>query len=169
MFHADRWAAAFVNSPGQDAGAELELLKVLAAPLKPLSKHIFGLSAAQRLEILLRKNAGVEFEKSIRFISLLVSKNRFRYIDSIIVAIEKKLDEQNGVLNLTMETATATDSATEDELKKMIRERTGAASIKMKMKTVPELIAGYRLRIGGLCIDASLRGQLEQMKDFLER
>jgi F0F1-type ATP synthase delta subunit len=93
----------------------------------------------------------------------LVSKNRFRHIDSIIAGIEKRLDEQNGILDVTVESAVAADSAAEDTLKKMIRERTAAAAINMKMKTVPDLIAGYRLWIGGLCIDASLRGQLEHM------
>jgi len=163
VFHADRWAAAFIDSPGKDADAELERLKALASSLKPVSKSLFGLSSAKRLEDLLRHNTGAEFERVIRFISLLVSKNRFRYIDSIIAAIEKRLDEQNGVLDVMVEAAVVADSAAEDELKKMIRERTGAAAINMKTKTVPELIAGYRLWIGGLCIDASLRGQLEHM------
>ena len=163
MFHADRWATAFINSPGRDTEAELERLKALVSLLKPLSKSLFGLSAAKRLEDLLRRNTGADFERTIRFISLLVSKNRFRYIDSIIAGIEKRLDEQNGVLDVIVESATVADSAAEDALKKMIRERTGAAAINMKTKTVPELIAGYRLWIGGLCIDSSLRGQLEQM------
>ena len=167
MFHADRWAAAFINSPGRDTEAELERLKVLASPLKPVSKSLFGLSAAKRLEDLLRHNTGAEFERVIRFISLLVSKNRFRHIDSIIAGIEKRLDEQNGILDVTVEAPSAIDSAAEDALKEMIRERSSAAAVNMKMKIVPELIAGYRLWIGGLCIDASLRGQLEQMTEDL--
>jgi len=167
VFHADRWAAAFINSAGTDAGAELERLKALLTPLKPVSKSLFGLSAAKRLEDLLRHNTGADFEMTIRFISLLVSKNRFRRIDSIIAGIEKRLDEQNGVLDVTVEASSAIDSAAEDALKKMIRERTGAAAINMKIKTVPELIAGYRLWVGGLCIDASLRGQLEHMTEDL--
>ena len=39
----------------------------------------------------------------------------------------------------------------------------------MKIKLVPELIAGYCLRIGGFYIDASLRGQLEKMTAVLTR
>ena len=37
----------------------------------------------------------------------------------------------------------------------------------MRTKVVPELLGGYRLRIGEFSIDASLKGQLEKMADKL--
>ena len=171
MFHADRraarWATAFINVLGKDAGAQLEYLKALRPALKPVLRDLSGLSAAKQLEKVLRGHSGPESEMTIRFVSLMVSKNRFGSIDSIIAGIEQKLDEQKGILNLTVETAAAADSTLKSELEKMICEQTGAAGINMKLKVVPELIAGYRLRIAGLCIDASLRGQLNTMTKLL--
>jgi F0F1-type ATP synthase delta subunit len=60
------------------------------------------------------------------------------------------------------------DSGFEAELARLIREKTGAANVKMKTSVRPELLGGYRLRIGGFYIDASLKGQLAKMKADLE-
>jgi F-type H+-transporting ATPase subunit delta len=172
VFRADRWAAAFSGSLGKDAGAGFECLKALTLRLQPVSGILFGRSAAKKLERELRESSaafsvGPEFEYTIRFICLLVEKNLFRRIDAILAEIERWLDEQNGVLQATAESAFPIDSTFEDELGKLICERTGAARIKMRTRLIPELLAGYRLRIGGFCFDASLKGQLEKMAEDL--
>jgi F0F1-type ATP synthase delta subunit len=68
------------------------------------------------------------------------------------------------VLAVTVESATPLDRAFEEQLKQRIRERLGAAAVKLNAAVVPDLLGGYRLRIGGFFIDASLKGQMEQMK-----
>jgi ATP synthase F1 delta subunit len=163
VFHADRWAAAFINAFDTTAAAELERLKTLMPALMTVSKELFGQFRAQRLEKILKEYTGAEFDKTIRYISLVVSKNRFTCINLIIAEIEKMLDERNGILDVIVESAAATDSAFEGMIKKMICEKTGARGINLKIKTVPALIAGYRLRVRGFYIDASLRGQLGKM------
>jgi len=55
------------------------------------------------------------------------------------------------------------DGGFEKELTLMIKEKTGAAGVKMKTRVRPELLGGYLLRIGSHYIDASLKGQLENM------
>jgi F-type H+-transporting ATPase subunit delta len=177
MFHAEPWAAAFINVYG-NASEGLACLKALAAPLKPISSRLFGWYAAKRLEKMLRESANDSglsgggavdvsakgpAEYAIRFICLMVEKNVFRRIGTVIERIEKRLDKQNGVLELTAESAAAMDGVFEEELKKMIAGRTGAAGIKMKTRVVPELLAGFRLRYGGFFVDASLKGQIERM------
>jgi F-type H+-transporting ATPase subunit delta len=178
MFHAEPWAAAFINVYGKNADEGLACLKALAAPLKPVSARLFGLQAAKRLEKMLCESVGDSGLSggvatgisakgpagyAIRFICLMVEKNTFRRIGTVIERIEKRLDEQNGVLEMTAESAAPVDGAFEEELKKMIAGRTGAAGIKMKTRVVPELLAGFRLRYGGFFVDASLKGQLERM------
>jgi F-type H+-transporting ATPase subunit delta len=169
MFHAEPWAATFINVYGKNASEGLACLKALAVPLQPISTRLFGLQAAKRLEKMLRESAvdaalaNNAAEYAIRFICLMVEKNTFRRIGTVIERIEKRLDEQNGVLELTAESASAMDGVFEEELKKMIAGRTGAAGIKMKTRVVPELLAGFRLRYGGFFVDASLKGQIERM------
>jgi F-type H+-transporting ATPase subunit delta len=107
-------------------------------------------------------------EYAIRFICLLVEKNCFRYIDSLLHKIEQELDEQKGILALSLEAADPLDSGFEKKLAQMIKERTGAAGVTMKTSVKPELLGGYRLRLGGFYVDASLKGQIEKMKSDLE-
>ena len=176
MFHVSRWAAVFVNTLGEDAEAGLECLRALVPAVKTIPGALFGHSAAWRLEKILRESSDAIFngkdntalEYSIRFITLLVEKNRFRNIDSILQKIEDRCDEQKGILSVTAESASPLDDALIEEFRRQISERTGAAKIKIKTMLAPALLGGYRLRIGGLCVDASLKGQLEKMKTVLE-
>jgi F-type H+-transporting ATPase subunit delta len=173
VFHAERWACAFIGALDTKAEVGLVCLKKLVGLLKPVKGVLFGRSIAESIEESLSKefvvqkdhsnSALLEHVYSIRFVSLLIEKNLFRNIDLIIKKIEKMLDEKNGVLEVLIETSSTEDKTFEDELSKMIMINTGASKIKMSTKLVPELIAGYRLRMGGLSIDASLKNQLEQM------
>ena len=174
-FHADRWAGAFMAVSGKNADDMFECLKAITPPVKSVHSVFFGRNAAAELEKMLRSAASagaaeppVEVEYTIRFICLLVEKNYFRYIDILLPVIERKLDEQKGILSLSLEAASAVDSGFEAELARSIREKTGAADVKMKTSVKPELLGGFRLRIGGFYIDASLKGQLAKMKADLE-
>jgi F-type H+-transporting ATPase subunit delta len=173
VFQGERWAAAFVNALGENAEAGLACLKALVPPVQAIPGALFGRSAAGQLEKLMGESVvaanGVAEKYAIRFISLLVEKNLFKHIDSLVRRIEKRLDDQKGILDITAESAVPLDAAFEEELRRLVQERTGAAEIKMRTRLAPELLGGYRLRIGGFYIDASLKGQLEQMTADLAR
>jgi len=189
MFHAQRWAAAFLAVSGKDAEDAFLCLKALCAPVKLVQQSwtvhgaFFGRGASAELEKILREsaNAGAGFntarnaeetacavEYAIRFICLLVEKNCFKYIDSLLQRIEQKLDEQKGLLALSLEAAAPLDSGFEKELAQKIKEKTGSSGIKMNVSVKPELLAGFLLRINGFYVDASLKGQLEAMKAGLQ-
>lgn len=170
---ANRWAAVFVTVLGEHAAEGLACLKALVQPVKTISGALFGYSAARRLEQLLRESAAgvgtdVTIEYAIRFITLLVARNQFKYIDMILQKIEERIDKHTGTLAVTIESATPLDSVFEQELMRRIVQRTGAANIKMKTRMVPALLGGYRLRAGGLYVDASVKGQMDTMQADLE-
>ena len=179
MFHGERWAAAFVKVLGENADTGLECLRAMVPPVQAIPGALFGFSTARQLEKTLRESAvasgfsgesgGTAAEYAIRFISLLVEKKFFKHIDSVVQRIEKQLDEQKGILDVTAESAAPLDGGLEAELRRLITQKTGAAGIKMKTRLAPELLGGYRLRIGGFYVDASLKGQLEQMTAALAR
>jgi F-type H+-transporting ATPase subunit delta len=50
-----------------------------------------------------------------------------------------------------------------ESLKDALRQKTGAKDIKLTNKVNPELLGGYRLRIGSDLLDLSVQGQLRQM------
>jgi len=174
MFHAGRWAGAFIAVSGANANEAFLCLKAISAQVKTVQGAFMGHTASAKLEKLLREcsadtreeNSAAEY--AIRFLCLLVEKKCFRYIDLLLQRIEQNLDEQNGILNVTIEAASPVESGFERELTLMIKEKTGAAGVKMKTSVKPELLGGFLLRIGSYYIDASLKGQLESMAVHLK-
>jgi F-type H+-transporting ATPase subunit delta len=173
VFHRYRWAGVFVNILDGNAEEGLGLLRVLVKPVKTIPGALFGYAAASRLEkILLESSGGFAgdtqvYAHVIRFIVLLVQKNCFIHIDIIMQKIEELVDEQKGILAVTVESAVPINGDSEQELRQKIMERTGAKAVKMKLQIVPDLLGGYRLLIGGFYIDASLKGQIEIMQSAL--
>ncbi|MDR0302025.1 MAG: F0F1 ATP synthase subunit delta [Treponema sp.] len=171
----NRWAVVFISVLGENAQEGLSCLKALAGPVKTVSGALFGYSAARRLEKLLRESVsavqnsgGIVVEYVIRFITLLVEKNQFKYIDLILQRIEERIDGRNGTLTVIFESAAPMDGVLEEELKTRIARQTGAVNVKMKTRLVPDLLGGYRLRVGGFYVDASVKGQMEKMQAELE-
>ena len=172
MFHYRRWTSAFFAVSGANADAIFVSLKTLAQPLRTTRGAFAGYSASVKLEKILRESAGaagvgnpdLALEYAIRFICLLVEKNCFKFIDLILKNIERMLDDQKGILSVTVETAVSPDSGFEEELAQTIKQKTKAAGIKMNTRVKPELLGGYLLRIGDFYVDASLKGQLENMR-----
>jgi F-type H+-transporting ATPase subunit delta len=171
VFHGNRWAVAFVTALGNNAGAGFDCLKTMVQPLKPVSGILFGYSAARQIESMLRAavltangTVSTAAEYALRFIALVIEKEQFKHIDLIMRKIEERIDAHNGVLAVTVESAAPLDRSFEEQLKQCITERFGASAVKLNAALIPDLLGGYRLRIGGFFIDASLKGQMEQMK-----
>jgi len=176
MFHPGHWAAAFINSLERekaDLEEAMELFKTLASWVKSLPGGVFGSSAAQKVENLIRKGLSTAGEISpagettVRFLSLLIKKNKSRHIDSIIAETEKLLDKKRGVITVCMESAAPMEGELESSMKESLRKLTGAARLNLVEQVNPELIGGYRLRIGDNIIDASIRLQLKKLEIHL--
>jgi F-type H+-transporting ATPase subunit delta len=168
MFVCERWAAAFINSQGPDAGEGLECLKILASWVKNLPGAVFGSSAAKRLENLVREQAektgsSLALEKAVRITALLVRKNLFRHIDAVVRETEKILDQMQGIVPVTLESAHPLDGAAEAGLREAVKKRAGVKEVKLEKRINPGLIGGYRLRIGDEIVDASVCLQLREM------
>jgi len=177
VFHADRWATAFLTVSGADANEAYLCLKALSAQIKTVHGVFFGHNASAKLEKVLREcvasvpktqaEAALATEYAIRFLCLLVEKKAFGRVNLVLQKIEQALNERSGILDVTVETASPVDSGFEQDMARMIKEKTGAADIKLKTRLRPELLGGYLLRIGSHYVDASLKGQLENMAAHL--
>ena len=170
MFHAERWAGAFLTVSGANSDEAFLCLKALAAQVKTVQGVLMGHGASAKLEKILRESSAesatadsAAVEYAIRFLCLLVEKNCFRYISLLLQKIEQDLDARNGILNAVVEAAAVVDGGFEKKLTQMIKDKTGASGVKMKTCVRPELLGGYILRIGSHYVDASLKGQLESM------
>ena len=174
MFHAERWATAFMTVSGTDANEAYLCLKALSAQIKTVHGVFFGHNASAKLEKVLRESATSipktqAIEYAIRFLCLLVEKKAFGHVALVLQKIEQALNEQSGILDVTVETAAPVDGGFEQEMARMIKEKTGAADIKLKTRLRPELLGGYLLRIGSHYVDASLKGQLENMAAAIQQ
>jgi F-type H+-transporting ATPase subunit delta len=175
MFSAESWAHAFIGAAANAGGEGFALLQAIVPVIQTIPGQVSGTAAAKHLEPMLRKACGntadsnSAAETAICFLLLVIKRGRFRYMDSILKEIENLLAEKNGILTVTLETAAPAGSAYEDpafteSLKAQLQKKSGASEIKIKTRIVPELLGGYRLRMGnGDCIDASLSLFLKEM------
>ena len=182
MFVGRAWAEAFINTlekEGCKIEDGIEALEIFASQVSSLRGTVFGSSAAEKLEALLReglKKAGVSspaYETALRFIVLMVRKNKFRRIASVLDEAKKILDRKNRIVRFVLEYAAAPgeDAASaksakfmdEGRIKELIKKRSGAAGVEMVMRNNQQLLGGYRLRIGDELIDASVISQLKKL------
>jgi F0F1-type ATP synthase delta subunit len=189
MFLPERWAAAFVDTLGADAGGKtggaenravenleegIEALKSMAPCIKKIRGFFGGTNSAGQIERMMRKAAGSGFplpdrnlEITIRFIALLVKRNLFHRIDAVILQLERILDEKKGILPVILESAFPADKDFQDSLVDLLLRKTGAARIRLETRQESGLLGGYRLIIHTSVIDASLRSQLRNMADYI--
>jgi len=173
MFVSRQWAAAFADSQDGEIEEGLNALVTLASWVKSLPGAVFGSSSAEKLEKLIREGmakAGTPspaLEVAVRFLVLMIRKNVFRHIDSVIDETRKILDKKNGIVQGSLEYAFPPAEDDVSRIEEAIRRRTGAARVDIKRQVTPELIGGYRLRLGDELIDASVRSQLQKLETSL--
>jgi len=119
---------------------------------------------------LLDSSEGTESLEEVakRFFLLLVKKKRVRHIISVMDEVKNILDKRSGIIAVYLEYALPPPEEFEGSIKEMIKKRTGASDVEIVGKENPELIGGYRLRVGDEIIDASIRGQLRKMEKSLQ-
>jgi F-type H+-transporting ATPase subunit delta len=169
MFHSDRWADAFVSVCAGHADEGLDALKAFAPCLSRLPVQTTGTADALALERMLRGaleaagagEGGVEY--AVRFLALLVRKGRFRQINEAVRAVEQRVDALNRILTVEIESASPLDADMQDEIKAALMRKSGAREIRLVSRIIPELLGGYRLRLGADLVDSSVKGQLERM------
>ncbi|MDR0556392.1 MAG: F0F1 ATP synthase subunit delta [Treponema sp.] len=167
-FSAERWAEAFIASCGDDADAAFEGLKAMAQAFNAL-KRIEGTDDACQAEKIARsamKKAGVDsmgVEIACRTLALLIRRGLFQRSHTLIEEIGKALDRKNGVLIATLETAAPFPASFRKNLEQSIKETAKAREIRLTERIAPELLGGYKLRIGTRVIDASVSSFLQNM------
>jgi hypothetical protein len=174
MFVPRRWAQGFINASGGTEAAvpALDLLKVMAPVILSAPGQEAGTGAAMRLEPLLRRAfaagpsgvpAGRPRDLALGLVLLLVKKSRLKQIHRVIEAVEQELDARRNILRARLEAARPVEAEFLEELRQGLMKKTGAAGVKLDAAAAPELLAGYRLRIGSQTIEASLRLHLRQL------
>ncbi len=103
-----------------------------------------------------------------RFVSMVVSKGRRDYLRSILRAFVDMYAESVGLKNVKLTTAYP-EEGMENRIKSDIERRTGCPVV-IETDVDPSLIGGFRVIVNGMMMDASVRHQLELLKQqFIEK
>jgi F-type H+-transporting ATPase subunit delta len=178
VFCAERWAEAFIASCSDDADNVFEILKVMAGGIEHIKGHIAGTADAYRVEEMVRTATEKVYggiggftgaEIALRTLSLLVRRGLFRYRQALIEEIGKALDRKNKVISVTLETVAPLPVSFRKHLEQSIKETANASEIRLTEKIAPEIVGGYKLRIGTQVIDASVGSFLQNMAKEIMR
>ncbi|MDR1507241.1 MAG: F0F1 ATP synthase subunit delta [Treponema sp.] len=184
MFRAEPWADAFLRAmPAEAAGQNenaFEALKRYCRAALMIPGEPAGTTAAGRLAKVVGRaleKAGYGAPDSAAagaryagdFFLLMVRKGRFREYKKIISRIRERMDKNNGTVRALLETPFEPDAGFIELVKQRLRKKTNAREIVICSKIIPELIGGFRVRMGSVLLDGSLKTRLVKMASKLGR
>lgn len=138
-----------------------ELLRLLLdSPTLVMSKKAAMLSdLAAALEL----SAGMR-----KFLGLLLTKDRLRYLPQIEETYRRLADELSGVLRARITSAVALDAEQQRAIGASLEKQTGK-KVALNVSVDPQLIGGVQAEIGGRLFDGSVRTQLKRIEESLTK
>lgn len=170
-----RYAKAFFQLAREQAseeaiGQEIErfLTAYAASPLQTvLNNPAFGLDS--RKQILLEVTKALNLSPvSVRFLSILLERDRLVYVRSIVDRYRSLLNMAKGRVEATVAGAAPLDPTMIERLRELLGGISGKAVV-LHEETDPSLIGGMRVSLEGKVYDATVRTQLEKMKQRIAR
>ena len=102
------------------------------------------------------------------FLLLLVDKNRVAFLGQIVQTYEKLADEFSGIIRPVITTAFALDESQLVAIQSALEKKSGKKVVP-KMIVDPTLLGGVVTQIGDTAYDNSVKTQLKQIKDILQK
>ncbi len=135
---------------------ETSLLRAtLASPV--IRPHVFS-------EILKQIFGAHVSQDVLRFIDLLIHKNRGGFLGAITVEFQGLFDKKNNLVSAEIKSATPLDTDSQQKIIEKLKKFTNA-DIRPSFKIDPALKGGFVAKVGDTLIDASLAHQLEVLRD----
>ena len=103
-----------------------------------------------------------------RFCALLADKGRLDLLPAIAADFGVMLDEASGVSRGVVTTAVELDEVRMNEIKNKLESQTGRKLV-LEYVIDPSIIGGIILRVGDSVYDASLRAQLDNLRESIKR
>lgn len=107
-------------------------------------------------------------ETSKSFLTLIVKNGRESILPQIAMAYKTKLQEQKGIVPITITTASKLDDAVRTQILAKI-ESSVKGTLEVEEKLDESLIGGFVVRMGDTQIDASVSRQFKDLKQRLTR
>src|SRR5205085_8009357 len=125
-----------------------------------------GIGAAERTAVLEKVFRGRASPLAMNFLLVLNNKGRLRLLRQIAEAYGALLDEQNGKVEVDVTVARKLGREQLGEVKEKVSQALGKDAV-VHQYVDPEIIGGLVLRVEDRLIDASVRYQLEAMRERL--
>lgn len=100
-------------------------------------------------------------------IELIQEKNMLSKTDQILEALEKIIDEEEGLVRIKVSAKGKISKTVTNEIEEFIKERYGAKNVMMTFEENPKLLGGIKIQIGDEIIDTTLSNKLSQLQDYL--
>ncbi|HET6400533.1 MAG TPA: ATP synthase F1 subunit delta [Candidatus Kapabacteria bacterium] len=172
---AARYAQALM-----DLGEEMNVLDKLAEDLRDIEETIRGsreltvflmspvATPDQKLRILREIFGKRSSVMTLKFITLLVRKGRSEYLYATAEEFLRLLDAKRNILHARVESATKLTETEQMQLMAKLERMTGKR-IRADFMIDPSLRGGFIARMGDEMVDASLKHQLELLREqFLQ-
>lgn len=164
--------ALFDAAEGEGASetvlGELEQILELARNEKDFSEVLASrlIDAGKRDALLVRLFEGRVSERTLKFLRLLNRKGRLGHLSPITAALDELVQERFGRIEVDVYTVEPIGQGELDTLNKRLSETLGK-QIVLHPYTDPSMIGGIRLRLGDQLIDASVRSELNRLRERL--
>ena len=184
MFSPEPWARAFLRQPktAEESENALEILKLYCRAALMIPGELAGLNDARRFARVIDRSleeAGFAGDSGRRadllaaakyarnFFLLMVRKGCFCQYKKIVGRIRRIIDEDNGTVQAALETPFEPDPGFVELVKQRLLKKTKARNIELSFCLSPELAGGFRIRMGSVLLDGSLKTRLAKMaSDF---
>lgn len=126
------------------------------------------LDKATKLSLLTEAAGGTSHEAFIRFIDLLFRQRRERYLLFILHSFVNLYRRHQRIYVSQLVTAVPLDEMTEQRLRDMIAKAT-TGTVELDIQVNQDILGGFILQWDNLRLDASVKGQLRQVRKELGR
>jgi len=159
--------AAELEGYGSDLAKLAEIFSTDANLSKVFRSPIFSADKKKAVAVALTDKVGVSAAVK-NFVLLLADKGRLANLPEIQAVYARLQDEAQGVLRGLLTTAVALDKKRQDGLKATLEKKSDKKLV-LDYGVDPAIIGGLVLKIGDQVLDASLRAQLQMLKENIKR
>lgn len=102
------------------------------------------------------------------FLLLLVDKNRIAFLDQIVQTYQTLADEQSGIIRPIIKTAFALDDNQVASIQSALEKQSGKKVVP-QVEIDSSLLGGIVTQIGDIAFDSTVKTQLKQIQDILQK
>lgn len=152
---------------GKDLATVAGVLKESPELLRVFKNPLFGVEEKKAVLVKILEKAKAS-PVAGNFMKLLADKERLGVLPEIEAHYADLLDAEKGVIRGELLTAVKLDASKQKEVKASLEKQAGKELI-LEFATDPEILGGVVLKVGDRVLDASIRAQLEMLKENIKR